>query len=412
MEVHLSPTDSNTPAGQAAALTAISAGARCFLGGVELTGDVNQELVLPFKYKTIGEAAIALGARNNVKSQLKVIIGNSSSANSGWVIKAWWNGWIAGCKTKNDSTPCGNGRNVLAGIAAGNIAVSEAFQQALGNPRAGLKSKSISLWNPVNPTDSGETNVYLPHSIWFIGLGNLGQSYMWSMLLLPFNTPSKLKVVLQDYDLVQPPNLGTSILTAKKDFGRRKSDLVGEWASMRGFDVARYDRRFDDSFRRQQDEPAIAITGLDSMKVRMLLGNAGFDYVIDAGLGDSAQSYHTFRLNVFYDEFSPQEHFKDMQDDGSNKVKMKLSSPEYQRELTGNPEKDCGVAQIAGASVAAPFVSGLVGALTIAQAIRIASGKNPFKSVSGSIFQDPIVFATEGEKPKAKYPGYSDEMAC
>jgi len=188
--------------------------------------------------------------------------------------------------------------------------------------------------------------------------------------------------------------------------------LVGEWASMRGFDVARYDRRFDDSFRRQQDEPAIAITGLDSMKVRMLLGNAGFDYVIDAGLGDSAQSYHTFRLNVFYDEFSPQEHFKDMQDDGSNKVKMKLSSPEYQRELTGNPEKDCGVAQIAGASVAAPFVSGLVGALTIAQAIRIASGKNPFKSVSGSIFQDPIVFATEGEKPKAKYPGYSDEMAC
>ncbi|HVZ81862.1 MAG TPA: hypothetical protein VHE12_13830 [bacterium] len=412
LEVHLSPNDSATPAGQAAALTAIATAVRCFLGGVELTGDTSQKLLLPLKFKTVGEAAKALGGRTNIRAQRTVIIGSALRSYPGWTVRAWWDGWVAGVRAGTDTIPSGKGLNVLSGIAAGNLAVSEAFQHAIGNPRAGLKARTLSLWNPSDPTDVGEDRVFLPEALWFLGLGNLGQSYLWSLILLPFNNPSGVRVVLQDFDFVQPPNLGTSILTSKKDFGRRKGALVGDWVLARKFTLARYDRRFDETFHRQDGEPTILISGLDSLKVRKKLGGAGFDFIIDAGLGNSALTYHQFRLNVFYDEFQPEEHFRGQEDDENARVQKKLALPVYQRELTGNAKKDCGVAEIAGASVAAPFVSGLAGAFVISQAIRISSNQNPFISISGSVLNDPIVTATEGKKAKVKYPGYSEPMAC
>jgi hypothetical protein len=53
-----------TPAGQAATLTAVVTATRCFLGGVSLAGAVDHPLLLPLPLpvNTLGEAARILGA--------------------------------------------------------------------------------------------------------------------------------------------------------------------------------------------------------------------------------------------------------------------------------------------------------------------------------------------------------------
>jgi len=50
---------------------------------------------------------------------------------------------------------------------------------------------------------------------------------------------------------------------------------------------------------RSDFEPGIVLAGLDRMRARPLLGNRGFEYVIDAGLGATVSDYQKLRINVF-----------------------------------------------------------------------------------------------------------------
>src|SRR5208337_5585888 len=68
-----------TIAGQAAALTAVATASRCFLGGVSLTGAVDNHLLLalPIAASTLGEAARVFGAVTDLGTEPKrtILIG-------------------------------------------------------------------------------------------------------------------------------------------------------------------------------------------------------------------------------------------------------------------------------------------------------------------------------------------------
>ena len=73
---------------------------------------------------------------------------------------------------------------------------------------------------------------------------------------------------------------------------------MAAWAERRGFVTAIHERLFDASFTRQDGEPAVALCGLDNAVGRQALDQAGFDFVVEAGLGhgyrdfsDSAPAY-------------------------------------------------------------------------------------------------------------------------
>ena len=53
----------------------------------------------------------------------------------------------------------------------------------------------------------------LPSSLWLIGLGHLGQAYLWALGLLPYTQASSLRLVLQDIDIITPSTESTSILS-------------------------------------------------------------------------------------------------------------------------------------------------------------------------------------------------------
>jgi hypothetical protein len=62
--------------------------------------------------------------------------------------------------------------------------------------------------------------------------------------------------------------------SAAADTGPLKTKIAEEWAEARKFRVRRIDRRLDKHLRRTDQEPLLALAGLDRMPPRRLLGVA------------------------------------------------------------------------------------------------------------------------------------------
>ena len=380
--------DASTVAGQAALLTAIVTGARCF-GEVTVSGslDCPLRLPLPLDVTSLAEAAAVLGARrtdNSVKRRT-ILIGSPAEHVDGWSVQAWWNGWLAG--TVPGKALAANGRSdcVLSGVAAGALAVGQAFLAEQGDLRAGGTVQAVSLWSPDSGQegDPGPRVFSLPTDLWLVGLGNLGQAYLWSVTLLPYPKPEEVLLFLQDNQSIGKENWGTSILVNRSRYGILKTRAAEDWALARGFQARRIDRRLDSRLYRADTEPGIALAGLDTMEARKLLGQHGFDYVIDAGLGATFSEYRKFRINVFDAGANPGEHYRGVEDRTPEVSKELLRLPAYRELAASRGDGDCGAAMLAERSVAVPFVSAFVGALAITQAIRIASSEAHHLTITG-----------------------------
>lgn len=413
LSVHLSEANALIPAAQAAALTIIVTAARCFLGGVTLTGAVNTPLIvkLPVRATTVGEAAIELGAKKVHGAKWGIVVGNDSAPSSGWAIRAWWDGWLAGVRPAGDAEPTGRGENPLAGVAAGALAVTQAFLSAQGDLLAGKKVQTVSLWSPGDNVDVGPETTYLPRALWLIGLGNLGQAYLWSLAMLPYSNPSQVEIFLQDFDTVKDVNWGTSILVPEGYYGALKTKMAEDWAIARGFKVRRLDRRFDKNTIRADIEPPVALAGLDKVEARKLLSGGGFEFIIDCGLGATARDYRKIRMNVFDNMYRPDVHFKETKENNEVDVTARnLRLQAYQREMANNSSSACGMAEIAGASAAVPFVSAFAGALALTQAIRVSSGERPCRTLVGSVEDVRALRVAPGGDLSPVQVGYSEPM--
>ena len=190
----------DTVAGQAAALTAVLTASRCFLGGVTLSGAVDRPLrvPLPLTAETLREAAYMLGAAAELgtRPQRTIIVGSGEPV-PGWSLRAIWNGWSAGVAPgQQENVRRGRGDCSLAGIAAGALAVSYAFLAEQDDPRVGRITQGVSLWAPDAGQawweNDGPDEYYLPSALWLIGLGNLGQAYLWALSCLSYADPNSL----------------------------------------------------------------------------------------------------------------------------------------------------------------------------------------------------------------------------
>jgi hypothetical protein len=390
LAVFLGDDAAGTPAGQAAFLTAVATAARCF-GGVTVSGATEHSLVLPLPVVggNLADAAVFLGATMDAgnESARRITIGEASADTRAWEIHPYWRGWVAGVSPRPQQS--GRGDIAVAGVAAGSLAVGQAFLAEQGDPRAGRTNQCLSLWSPDALAADAENpalgDISLPRSLWLIGLGNLGQAYLWSLFMLPYANAQGVMLYLQDDDLVDRENWGTSVLVERGRYGILKTKIAEEWADRRQYRVRRIDRRFDGHTRRHAGEPGIALSGLDRMPPRRLLGGAGFEYIIDCGLGATAASYQDLRINVFDRAADPVKHFDGVEDRTEETAAALLQLPAYQELTRQRNDGGCGAAMLAGKSAAVPFVSAFTGSLAIAQAIRIASGEAPHATVTASL---------------------------
>ena len=363
--------EATSPAAHAAILTAVSVARRTFIGGVRVKGAVDGPLnsVLPLRADTLAEATALVGASDfDCAASRTVFIGMTEAPTVAWSVSPWWNGWKAGISESGEAR-WDKGHNPLPGIAAGALAVGTAFE-AERKPYVDFEGE-VDLW----PVGAGQKapefeEVFLPKALWLIGLGNLGQAFLWTLAALPFRDPGKVSLVLQDRDTITEENWATSILVKEETYGSLKTRVAEQWASAKGFDARRIDRRLSARDRLEDDDPRLALSGVDKIQARKLMAEVGFDCIVDAGLGHTAHNFDRYRVNVFDRTRPIDEHFAE-QDDAPSAQGVPEGDPYRHLEEEIGP---CGTAEIGGASVAAPYVSALAAAIAVSRVIAVTSG--------------------------------------
>jgi hypothetical protein len=207
---------------------------------------------------------------------------------------------------------------------------------------------------------------FLPKKFWILGLGHLGQAYLWNIGLLPYNQNSKPEILLNDFDKLVKGNWSAALLCNAEDEGY-KSRICSKWLENRGIETCISERPFDGNTRRVNGEPFIALCGFDSAKSRLPLEEAGFDLIVEAGLGSNISTFDIIAFHTFPDgSKSPREIWDDYDETIPETNKTVL-------EILNEIDKDeCGIIPltIAGKSLSASFVGACSGALVMAEILR------------------------------------------
>lgn len=388
---------------QVALLTLVNAARRTFLGGVHVVATPKSRLLAPLASARTVDHAVALLGGTTVEHRTRdwpvALIGSTDSdpgATPSW--RVTWDGWRGGVVPVRDGQrlaerPSGG----LAPAFAAATCAAEMFMFYAGDHQmAGRRTAGLSLWRPgvdwLAQDDSEPELTFLPSRLWLIGLGNLGQAYLWLLTCLPYSEPRDLELMLQDYDPLAPSNESTSMLTFQQMIGRMKTRAVAEWLEQKGFRATLEERRFGGWSRRAPHEPAVALCGVDNALARASLEHAGFGLVVETGLGAGSQAFRNFSLHTFPSSLiAAQIWGDDFAAAGPDVSHM----PAYQ--ASNHPRLDeCGLAQLASRTVGVPFVGLTAAALAIAELLRRLHGGPALELVSGSVaaLEDVEISAT------------------
>jgi hypothetical protein len=331
--------------------------------------------------QTLAGAITSLGgqSRPDLPSETPIIFigGGPKPRVSGFAVRAVFGDWRGGVIPVHATHFQPSDRVMaLSPMLAAALAVSEAFFYVQGSmPVAGRRSVGLSLWNP-DASDWFATYPdapplrFLPSHLWLIGLGHLGQAFLWALSLLPYENPGQAKLVLQDVDAITPSTESTSILSSAAMVGRQKTRVMADWMERCGFVTAIIERLFDDSFKRAETDPAIALCGLDNALGRLALDGAGFPLVVEAGLGRDYRSFQTIRLHTLPGRRSAAKIWGNPEPESEDLA----TKPAYEKLLGDGKLDQCGVTLLAGKAVGAPFVGATAATLAIAEVLRYLHG--------------------------------------
>jgi hypothetical protein len=364
-----------TPAAQSAALAAAVCAVKMFRGGVyfELSRDVDV-LIGHRLPRSFARCLIEAGCRRLVapSGAFKLHIGNEPTAGSADIF-VWSDGWIAGASNKPENRSLSAG-NELSGAFAGALGVSIAFRSAvLGDIIAVRRKYSYNVWDPGSPSIVADARLRrLPSKLWLLGLGNLGQATLFTIGLLPYVDTSSVHLLLNDIDTCAPENLPVQILTRPDWLGRKKARCTADWAERTGFSTSLDERSFTSKTAPVDDEPQIALVGVDNVNARQAAARAGFDLVVDAGLGATGAEAFDIRLHSFPGFRTAERAWPEIA-----APSVPVAIPQNIQQLVDRGLVDrCGAMSIAGHSVGVPCTALAAATLQVAQLCRaIATGR-------------------------------------
>jgi hypothetical protein len=317
----------------------------------------------------------------------KVIFGTRPDAADG--LQATFDGWAVAVAPANQQLRLAERDGcVLAGVTAGALVVSELFL-TFGRvvPEATYRAVGLSLWRPdLAFNDAGATGPeleFLPAEFWSLGLGHLGQGYLWSLGFLPFADPPGVNLILNDFDRIVTANVETGMLTHARNVGALKTRVAAGWLRRRGFDPKLVERRFDAQYRRHDDEPRLALCGFDGPGPRDCLDITGFERVVECGLGDRFDNFHSMLMHTLpIAGTTAQELWPAATPALPGGPRFAETLARKNRIYRAYDEKHvCGAVEIAGKGVAVPFVGAVAGSLVVAETLRMLHGGESFESI-------------------------------
>lgn len=383
LHLHLGTGWADTLAGQACFLTALNTAVRAFLGGVFVSGDLDQVLSVPlYEGRTVRAATEALGGavmERSASDLPTLVIGRATGqlTVAPFCIQLSWDGWCAAISPAVDDTglPCAEGIP-LSGVVAAALGVNEAFLHVRGDLlEAGHRGVGLSLWHPLAVEDwqadahRGPALRYLPRSLWLVGLGHLGQAYAWTLGMLPYPAGERPHLVLQDFDSAATSNLSTCLLLSERDLRTRKVRAVAQRLEAAGFVIDMVERRFGPHHHVLINEPTTALFGVDNTPARRDIDSAGFAKVVEAGLGSGYRDFRNIRMHTFPSPKRASELWPPPAD-----IQRAVELNNAYKSLALAHDDLCGMTQLASRAVATPFVGALASALVLAEVVRPLHG--------------------------------------
>lgn len=374
----------NSPVLQAALLTAVNCAVRTFLGGVTVVGAAGPLQVRLPPFTNLEAAVLGLGSRlvhDIDREKPTLVLGDVDDEGlEPLAIRATFAEWCGGVVPVASHLRLAEASTFTpAGVLAGALGVSEIFQRVRGGmPMACRRAVGLDLWRPERDWMRGEAAAALdrlPSAAWLVGLGNLGQAYLWTLGLLPYQAEAA-ELVLQDMDVLAPSNLSTSLLTTPERLGGRKTREMAAWAELRGFRTVVVERRFGADFKIGAREPAVALIGVDNALARQSVEAVGFERVIEAGLGQGARDFLGIDLHTFPASKSAHEVWREI-----TATDADIAAPAYLAMLDQSKDR-CGTIRLAGRSIGAPFVGAIAASLAIAELVRLTLGGPRYEVIS------------------------------
>jgi len=190
---------------------------------------------------------------------------------------------------------------------------------------------------------------------------------LWSLGLLPID---EFEAVLQDDQNAGEENEATGLLTRGDFKNSKKTRIAAAWLDRPGWSTRIIERRHYGDLPRLDGDPSIVVTGLDEPQARIQIAKTGgFEYMVDAGIGHGPVDFESLQIRILRKGVDPS---------------LFWSVPPVERNTDRLLARDayraheaefghCGTLPLANASVSVPFVGATVGALTLAQLLRLAS---------------------------------------
>jgi hypothetical protein len=361
---------------QAALLTAVNAGKRCFLGGVSVVLPKNVANLLPWPTESsLNQVVTDLGAVLATPSYSSVSHTLYFGAASDPVedgLSVVCSGWRGGVAPADQHLSLQSSYDfATGGVLAGSLGVAKGFFRVTGlSSRFVTEPQGLSLWRPdvnwLKDEADGPRLEILPLGMWLLGLGHLGQAYVWNLGLLPYPTPNLAKIFLQDFDQVVAANWNAGLLCDEASPGKLKTRLCNIWLEARGFRTRLVERPFDEMTRRTGEEPFIALCGFDNTKSRSYLEDAGFDLVVECGLGGGTSNFDDIVMHTFPDASRTAKAL--WGDEASSGLQPHSEAFHQAFHVTG----DCGILleTLEGKAISSSFVGAYAGAMTIGELLR------------------------------------------
>ena len=125
------------------------------------------------------------------------------------------------------------------------------------------RDATVSLWSPwetATSENAGPERFDVPDHLWFLGLGHLGQGFIWNLCLLGAKGG---RAVLQDDQAIGEENEATSLLVLPGKIGTKKARIAAGWLTAAGWTTDILERRHHGDIRLLPDDPPYLLSGLD-----------------------------------------------------------------------------------------------------------------------------------------------------
>ena len=412
LQVAVGADVADSPTWQATLLTAVNVGVRAFPGGVRLVGSLSWNMTHGWGLGQSAEDVIHDYKGAQIVSALEpqhptIIVGRQLQCKimGSIVVLPTWEGWSGGVVTTDLERLPEDSEFALIGVFAGALAVSECFGHVRGEIKCGHRRVGLSLWEPATQWCSedacGPPLRYLPTNLWVLGAGHVGQACIWALGFLPYHSPAKVELWIQDYDRVVPANVATGLLIADQMVGMLKTRVAAKAVESLGMKSRLVERRFDDRTIVQSTEPRWAIVGFDSAAARrsLQISKNQFEVIVDIGLGTSTD-YRGFYIHLFPSAGSPRERF-------AGRIAGRYHTPsQWAIEAS---EDQCGAVSLDNVSVGAAFVGAVAASVSIAELLKTLMGC-PLNARLAWSLQSPEspIDIWSGDRHLPRNPGYQD----